>query len=114
PHLTLGRAAHCAVLEPDRYERDHAVWERRTSSGNLAPRNGKWWEGFKAEHCGRAIITADEHAEAMAMQSAIRGNPDAMQFLATGDAEVTLQWMVGGAACKGRVDWMTRYEGRPA
>src|SRR5690606_4436228 len=24
--LTLGRAAHCAVLEPERYERDHAVW----------------------------------------------------------------------------------------
>ena len=31
--LTFGRAAHCAVLEPDRYERDHAVWARRTASG---------------------------------------------------------------------------------
>lgn len=112
--LTLGRAAHCAVLEPDRYARDHAIWERRTAGGNLAPRNGQYWEEFKAENAGRAIITADEHALAMAMQAAVRGNPDAMPFLATGEAEVTMRWTIGSSTvCKGRLDWLTTYEGAP-
>lgn len=112
--LALGRAAHCAVLEPERYERDHAVWSRTTASGNQSPRNGKVWEAFKVENAGKAILTAAEHEDAMAMQRAIRGNPDAMQLLETGDAEVTLQWMIGSTACKGRLDWLTRFEGRPA
>lgn len=114
PALVLGRAAHCAVLEPDRYERDHAVWSRRTASGNLAPRNGQHWEAFKAEHEGLALISEDEHAEAMAMQAAVRGNPDAMRLLAEGEPEVTMRWSAMGHACKGRLDWLTRFEGAPA
>lgn len=114
PSLVLGRAAHCAVLEPERYAADHAVWDRRTAGGNAAPRNGQWWEAFKLENAGRTIITADEHADAMGMQRAIRSNPDAMKLLGSGEAEVTMQWMADGIACKGRVDWLTRYEDRPA
>lgn len=112
--LTLGRAAHCAVLEPERYEQDHAVWTRRTGGGNLAPRNGKWWGAFKASAGERTIITEDENIDAMGMQRAVRANPDAMRLLESGDPEVTLQWGVGGVQCKGRVDWLTRFEGRPA
>lgn len=111
--LTLGRAAHCAVLEPERYQRDHAVWSRRTSAGNLAPRNGKHWDAFKAAAEGLAILTEDEHAEALAIQRAVRSNPDAMRFLASGDAEVTMQWSMLGHACKGRLDWLTSIDGRP-
>lgn len=111
--LTLGRAAHCAVLEPARFERDHAVWSRRTGSGNLAPRNGKWWDAFKAEAGARAILTEDEHAEALDIQRAVRSNPDAMRFLASGDPEVTMQWSMLGHACKGRMDWLAIIDGRP-
>jgi hypothetical protein len=114
PAMTLGRAAHCAVLEPERFERDHAVWTRRTASGNLGPRNGQHWEAFKATAGDRDILTEDEHADALAIQRAVRANPDAMQFLEAGDAEVTMQWSIGGIACKGRIDWLTGYEGQPA
>lgn len=109
--LSLGRASHCAVLEPDRFDRDHAVWGRRTNSGNLAPRNGKAWDAFKAEHAGRSIITADEHAAVVALQAAVRGNRDAMRFLAHGDPEVTMQWYVLDLECKGRADWLTLVDG---
>lgn len=113
PALTLGRAAHCAVLEPERYDSDHAVWTRRTESGNLAPRNGKWWEAFKASAGDKVILTEDEHLDALMIQRAVRSNPDAMPFLESGDPEVTLQWLIDGVPCKGRVDWLTRYESVP-
>jgi hypothetical protein len=111
--LTLGRAAHCAVLEPERFDRDHAVWDRRTESGNMAPRNGKWWDAFKLEHDGKTIITADEFDETCAIQRAVRGNADAMRYLDAGDPEVTLQWDAFGRQCKGRVDWLTTVDGEP-
>lgn len=112
--LSLGRAAHCAVLEPDRYERDHAVWTRRTDSGNLAPRNGKHWEAFRAENEGRSIITEDENDEALGMQEAIRADADAMRYLAHGFPEVTMRWPLFGRQAKGRADWHTFIESTPA
>lgn len=111
PSLTLGRADHCAVLEPERYDTDHAVWSRRTSSGKLAPRSGKYWDAFKAENGSREILTADQHAMAMTLQAAVRSNPDAMRYLASGDPEVTLEWPLLGRQCKGRVDWFTDIDG---
>lgn len=112
--LTFGRAAHCAVLEPERFDRDHAVWSRRTASGNLGPRNGKHWDAFKAEHAGRTILTEDEHAEVRTLQRAVRANPDAAKLLETGDAEVTMRWSIMGHEAKGRLDWLTTYENTPA
>lgn len=109
--LTLGRAAHCAVLEPERFYRDHAVWSRRTESGNLGPRNGKWWDAFKLEHADKTIITEDECIDVLDIQKAVRSNVDAMRYLAAGDPEVTMQWTTWGRACKGRADWLTNVDG---
>jgi hypothetical protein len=106
--LTLGRAAHCAVLEPERFDADHAVWDRRQSNGNMAPRNGQHWDTFRAENPGRAIITADEAIHAHAMQAAVRGNADAMKYLVAGDPEVTMQAVIADRPCKGRLDWLAR------
>lgn len=111
--LTLGRATHCAILEPERFDRDHAVWSRRTESGNLGPRNGKYWDAFQAQHQGKSIITEDEHVKVKAMQTAVRGNEDAMRYLASGDPEVTMQWTIWKRQCKGRVDWLTSVDGEP-
>lgn len=111
--LTFGRAAHVAVLEPDRFSRDHAVWRRRTDSGRLAPRNGQHYDKFVAEVGHREIITEDEHDAALALQEAVRGNRDAAPFLEAGDPEVVLRWQIAGLDCRGRVDWMTRVDGRP-
>jgi hypothetical protein len=110
--MRLGTAAHCAVLEPERFAREFAVWSRRTSTGAMAPRNGQHWEAFKAQHDGRTIITEDDYVLAMAMRDAVRGTPAAMRYLEAGDPEVTLQWQTpDGRACKGRVDWLTQVDG---
>lgn len=112
--LTLGASAHCATLEPERFYRDTAVWQRRGESGNLCPRNGKFWDAFRTEHAGKTIITEDEFVETLDIQSAVRSNVDAMRYLKKGDPEVSMLWPFFGRQCKGRVDWLTKIDGVPA
>ena len=104
--LTLGRAAHCAVLEPERYELEFVAWTRKTSGGNSAPRNGQHWDAFHEEHAGMNIITEEQHAEATGMRDAIRANTDAMKYLRAGNAEVSMFWSVMGQQARGRIDWL--------
>jgi hypothetical protein len=111
PPLTLGVAAHCATLEPERFGRQFAVWDRRTESGRMAPRNGKWWDAFQAANEMRTILTEDERDEALAIASAVRADPVAMRYLEAGEPEVTMTWEPGR---KGRADWLTTVGGQPA
>lgn len=111
--MTLGTAAHVATLEPERFEAQFAVWDSRTESGNLRPRNGKLYDAFVEANPGKMILTATEAAEARAIAEAVRSDPTAMRYLETGDPEVTLEWSLGGRACKGRVDWLTTIDGQP-
>lgn len=114
--LTLGKAAHCAVLEPERFDQDFVIWDKLTKngSGNIAPRSGEQWIKFQAEHPGRTIITIEERDLAMAIQQAVRGDSTAMQYLETGDPEVSMEWDLSDSwglparRCKGRADWLTR------
>lgn len=105
--MRLGTAAHTAVLEPERFNRDFAVWGERTDSGNLRPRRGKDWTAFAQSYPGKTIITHDEFALVIPMAEAVRTNPIASPYLSAGDPEVTMQWMLGERQCRGRVDWLT-------
>lgn len=111
PAMTLGTAAHCATLEPERFSRDFVVWDRKTDSGRSAPRNGKAWDAFVAESAGREVLTADEYQLAIGMAGAVRTDPVAAKYLASGDPEATMQWALGERRCKGRADWITRLDG---
>lgn len=110
--LTLGKACHVAVLEPERFDRDHAVWGERTESGALAPRRGKKWDAFESANGHREIVTEDEYNKALAIQRAVRADADAMRYLATGEPEVTMTAILRGRIFKGRADWITRVDGR--
>jgi hypothetical protein len=117
--LTLGKAAHCAVLEPERFDQDFIIWDKLTKngSGNIAPRSGEQWMKFNADNPGKSIITVEERDFAMAMQAAVRADPVAMKYLEVGDPEVTMEWDLSeswGLAtrrCKARADWLTRLDG---
>lgn len=111
--MTLGTAAHCAVLEPERFSSDFTVWTNRTDAGAMSPRRGKVWDAFKESNDGTVIITEDEYDAAMAMQKAIRGDATAMKYLAAGDPEVTMQWEVSHQLRRGRADWLTNIDGQP-
>lgn len=119
--LTLGRAAHCAALEPERFTREFVVWDKLTKngSGKIAPRNGEQWDKFQLAYADKSIISVEERDFSMAIQKAIRSDPLAMRYLEQGEPEVTLEWTMGEQwglvprRCKGRVDWLTRIDGRP-
>jgi PDDEXK-like domain of unknown function (DUF3799) len=111
--LTLGTATHVAVLEPERYNAEFAVWDRRTDGGNSAPRKGQHWDAFKAKHEGQTVLTLEQHDLARAIAKAVRDDDTAMRYLGAGDPEVTLEWELGDRKCKGRVDWLTAIESRP-
>lgn len=111
--MTLGTAAHCATLEPERFSREFVTWDRRIESGRAAPRNGKAWDAFCAEAAGRTVITADEHTLAKAIAHAVRSDAVASRYLESGEPEVTMAWTMAGRPCKGRVDWLTQIDGEP-
>jgi hypothetical protein len=115
PAMALGTAAHTAVLEPERFSTQFAVWTRRSEkTGNLCPRNGQFYEAFELENPGKTIITADEFALATQIAAAVRTNPIAMRYLERGDPEVTMQWLIGdGHPCRARADWLTRVDDVP-
>lgn len=113
--LTLGKAAHCAVLEPERFGREFAVWENRTEGGAMSPRRGKVWDAYEADmkHQGREIITLAEADLAAGITGAVRNDPVAMKYLQAGEPEVVIVGEIGGRMCRGRVDWLTRIGDEP-
>lgn len=105
--MTLGTAAHTAVLEPERFDRQFAVWDQRAENGNLRPRRGKDWENWLRESIGKTSITEDQCQSAMDIAAAVHSTTAAMRYLESGDPEVTMQWSVGPWNCRGRADWLT-------
>ena len=107
--MTLGTAAHHAVLEPKLFASRYAVWDRRSESGNSCPRKGQYWEAFLPDNPGKSILTVDEYVHARAIGNAVRSNVTAMRYLQTGEPEVTLQHHDR----RGRADWLTKIDGKP-
>jgi hypothetical protein len=117
--LSLGKAAHVSVLEPERFDTEFIIWDKLTKngSGNIAPQSGEQWKTFVAEHPGKSILTIQERDAAMAIQEAIRADATAMRYLEQGDPEVSMEWDLSVEwglpvrRCKGRADWLTRIDG---
>ena len=99
---TLGRGAHCAILEPDRLAIDFAVFKGPT-------RRGKEWESFKAVHGEESIIKKEEYDRLIAIRDSVRSNNAAQHYLSSGKAEHTIQWSdkQTGLKCKARLDFLS-------
>lgn len=111
--FAMGRAAHAAILEPERFDRQWVVWDQMTDAGRLRPRTGKDYEAFVRANDGRAIMKPDEYRFAIAVRSAVRAKPAARKYLRAGQPEVAMFWSDAETrvTCKGRVDWITRIDG---
>ncbi|MDP3766832.1 MAG: PD-(D/E)XK nuclease-like domain-containing protein, partial [Dehalococcoidia bacterium] len=98
--LRRGRAVHTAILEPDRFPLDYAVYR--------GPRRaGKEWDAFEAAHSDRTILTAAQYDTALAIRDAVRRDPIARRYLdGDGSNERTLTWTDErtGFRCKCRLD----------
>lgn len=105
PAMLLGRAVHCAVLEPDRF----------TTSWVCGPesRRGKAWEQAElvAKHDGAEILPEPEHQKVVAIADAVRAHPAAAQLLAGSVDAREVSWFAdiddqhgGTRPAKGRAD----------
>ena len=99
--LRLGRAVHLAVLQPELFGDSYTTWQ--------GTRRGKDWDIFRlsAEARGVEVLTADEVALCLALQTAVRSDPVAGPLLRVGSAEAPVQWTdpAGGVACKALIDF---------
>lgn len=114
--LEFGNAAHVAVLEPERFLKDFALWHGKHPDGKTRPRNGGAWDEFKTLNSARTIIRDEDYDEAIAFRDAVREDAVAMRYLAMGKPEVAMTWQdsVTGVWCVGRVDWITTVDKHPA
>lgn len=107
PALRLGRAIHCALLEPERWPSAYVVApdvDRRTKIGKAD------WAAFQeALDPAAELLSADEHALAERCADAIREHPRAVELLTGVRTEETLTWTddATGLPCKARLDTIT-------
>lgn len=98
-----GTAAHIAILEPERFALEYAIFGGKRRAGEA-------WEAFKADAIagGKKILKESELAEAFAMRDAVRGDALASSYLCGGQHEVTLVWVDSETElkCKGRLDFL--------
>jgi len=96
--MRLGRAAHIAALEPERFRSDCVIYD--------GVRRGKAWDSFQEEHADREVLTDDEHATATCIALSVQSHPVARELLRSGRAEVSMVAELDGTPCKGRFDWI--------
>ena len=96
-----GTLLHCAVLEPDEFDRRYVV-------GPDATRSTKVWKDFAALHPDRLAIKPDEAAAAKCQAISVRALPDVAALLSRGHSEVSAYWTdpETGVACRCRPDWV--------
>lgn len=105
PALSLGRAVHCAVFEPDMLPLRYVVYAESKSRGEGAR---KKWEAFQAVNQDREILDIADWRKVCAIRDSVRANVIAAKYLADGKAEQAIQWVdkSTGLRCKARLDWI--------
>jgi exodeoxyribonuclease VIII len=101
PAMRLGRAVHCAVLEPDMFPLEFVVYD--------GARRGAAWTEFAGTNATRDILTISEYETALGIRDAVHLDPHAAKLLQKGEAERVVEWTDAGTglACKGRLDYLT-------
>lgn len=73
PQMALGRALHCAVLEPDRFARDYVV---EPDFGDCRFKEAKAArDAWRAENASRTPVAADDYSAIIGMQGSLRAHP---------------------------------------
>jgi hypothetical protein len=102
-----GRGTHTAVLEPERFLLDYAIYEGE--EGKKPIRRGKRWDAFREMHASKTILTPAEYAHCIRAGKSIRDHEPAAEILSSGRPEQVIQWIdeKTGLHCKARLDWIT-------
>ncbi len=106
--LALGKAFHCALLEPQRFEEQYAVLPQ---FGDCRKKENKAnRDAWLAEHQGATFIEASDMATVRGMVRAVYAHPLAGRMLTEGAPELTLRWRDEATEleCKARPDYYVR------
>jgi hypothetical protein len=105
PALELGRAFHCALLEPDRFLETYTA-EPDFGDCRKAD-NKKRRDEWRAEHAGFEMLSEEAFRSVEGMAASARKHPLAKQMIQNGKSELTLKWtdQETGLTCKSRLDY---------
>jgi len=118
----LGRAAHSAVLEPDKFGSDYfmipkpegRLFTNKDGSPSKSPANTAAYKEavaiMEADHPDATGLKAAYYEECLAMREAVHAHPKVAKMIqATGRAELSIVWVdeKTGVTCKARLDWHT-------
>lgn len=92
--LAMRLGSHCHALL---FDQPLAVYHGKT-------RTGAAWKEFQTLNSGRTIVNSREHDEARRMADAVLANREAVELLACGPREQTIDWEVLGRTCSGTPD----------
>lgn len=106
PDMLLGTYAHCAILEPERFEEHFVI-------GPDVSRATKEWKAFVAEHPNDTILKPDEFETINQMFRAVMAHPEASRLLTGGQSEHSAFWIdpISGLRCKARYDYVHMNKG---
>lgn len=101
PALIFGEAFHCAVLEPDKFERQWLYmpkFDRRTKQGKID------YEEWMNENKDCKIISRDDYDKIIEMRTVLYSHKEVKELLALGEAEKVHTWETRGIKCKAKAD----------
>lgn len=100
-NVILGRAVHCLVLTPERFEDEfyvHTPVDKRTAAGKQA-------HAEALERAGnRTLLSSTLHSTAIGMAKSITTHPIASEILMNAKTEVVFTWDYNNVALKARAD----------
>jgi hypothetical protein len=95
----IGRAIHCVVLEPERFNERFAVFPGKS-------RRGKTFEEWLKAHPGKTVLLEKEMGTVKQSAAGVIAHPVASSLLAGCRIEHETEWTdpVTGLECRGRID----------
>jgi len=101
PAMIVGTAVHCAVLEPEEFEKRYAI---RDEDVNGTTKAGKEFKA-KSESAGQIVLSAKSGRWIKAIARRARHSPRLAEWLHRDhQTEVSFVWLRDGLFCKCRVD----------
>lgn len=110
PALQFGRALHCAVLEPDKFETEYLV----APTASKATKAGREiWAAFAQDAEGKEVLSQADYEKCIGIRDSIMNHPMA-RVLLEGPHEKSFFWKdeLTGLDCKVRADALLPLEDR--